>query len=86
MYAKLFFLLVFASVFFTSCLIEEKALSTSYSDNNKEYEIDYLFEFEGVDVYRFQDRGNYVYLTIPSSNVTSIAIDSTAQRVVTIGR
>ena len=33
------------------------------SQNNKTYEVDYLFEHDGCKVYRFYDRGNYVYFT-----------------------
>jgi hypothetical protein len=38
-------------------------LQTKESENNKTYEVDYLFEHDGCKVYRFYDRGNYVYFT-----------------------
>ena len=38
-------------------------LQTKESENNKTYDVDYLFEHDGCKVYRFYDRGNYVYFT-----------------------
>lgn len=61
-----------------------KPLSKAPSDNNKSYEVSYLFEHEGCKVYRFQDMGNYVYFTNCKGNVTAINPDSTKKRVETI--
>ena len=44
-----------------------------------------LFQHDGVKVYRFRDRGNYVYFTT-RGDVTSIHADSTKQRTITIHR
>jgi hypothetical protein len=38
-------------------------LKTQEPENNQTYKVDYLFEHEGCKVYRFYDRGNYVYFT-----------------------
>lgn len=38
-------------------------LQTKESENNKTYDVDYLFEHDGCKVYRFYDRGNNVYFT-----------------------
>jgi len=38
-------------------------LTEGKSQNNKTYEVDYLFEHDGCKVYRFYDKGNYVYFT-----------------------
>lgn len=38
-------------------------LQTGPSQNNKTYEVEYLFEHEGCRVYRFRDFGNWVYYT-----------------------
>ncbi|MEP7372569.1 MAG: DUF4884 domain-containing protein [Chitinophagaceae bacterium] len=38
-------------------------LQTKESENNKTYNVDYLFEHDGCKVYRFYDHGNYVYFT-----------------------
>jgi hypothetical protein len=38
-------------------------LKEGRSENNKTYEVDYLFEHGGCKVYRFYDRGHYVYFT-----------------------
>lgn len=47
---------------FTSCSISQP-LSSEPSQNNVTYTVQYLFEHEGCKVYRFYDRGNYVYFT-----------------------
>ena len=36
-------------------------LQTRESENTETYEVDYLFEHDGGKLYRFYDRGNYVY-------------------------
>lgn len=38
-------------------------LETIPSQNNETYTVQYLFEHEGCKVYRFYDKGNYVYFT-----------------------
>ncbi|WP_315817909.1 DUF4884 domain-containing protein [Paraflavitalea speifideaquila] len=47
---------------FTSCSIS-RPLRDEPSNNNETYKVQYLFEHEGCKVYRFYDRGNYVYFT-----------------------
>lgn len=68
---------------FTSCA--SIPLQTRESENNSTYTVSYLFEHDGCKVYRFFDRGNYVYFTT-RGDVTSIKADSTAQRTVTINK
>jgi len=41
----------------------QRPLTTSRSDNNRTYTVDFLFEHDGCKVYRFYDAGNYVYFT-----------------------
>ena len=53
------------------------------AENNQTYEVSYLFEHDGVKVYRFLDLGNYVYFTT-RGDVTSIKNDSTEERTITI--
>mgnify|MGYP002238034028 CR=1 FL=1 len=53
--------------------------------NNSTYTVSYLFEHDGCKVYRFYDKGNYVYFTT-RGDVTSITNDSTAQRTITINK
>ena len=53
-------------------------LKSGKSENNQTYEVSYLFEHDGVKVYRFLDLGNYVYFTT-RGDVTSIKNDSTRQ-------
>jgi len=56
-----------------------KPVATEASYNNKDYKVDYLFEHDGCKVYRFYDRGNYIYFT--NCNGEAIAqTDSTAIR------
>ena len=50
-----------------------------------EITVSYLFEHDGCKVYRFYDKGNYVYFTT-RGDVTSITNDSTAQRTITINK
>ncbi|MCD7899431.1 MAG: DUF4884 domain-containing protein [Bacteroides sp.] len=61
---------------FYSCF-SGQALVSRDSDNNRTYTVDYLFEHDGCKVYRFYDRGNYVYFTNCRGNVISISNDST---------
>lgn len=56
-------------------------LQTKESENNKTYDVDYLFEHEGCKVYRFYDRGNYVYFTnCNGSGEVIVKTDSTEVR------
>lgn len=57
-----------------------KPLAKGPSDNNKTYEVEYLFEHDGCKVYRFFDYGNYVYFTNCEGNTTAIGSDSLAHR------
>lgn len=47
---------------FASCSIS-RPLRSEPSQNNDTYTVQYLFEHDGCKVYRFYDRGNYVYFT-----------------------
>ena len=67
---------------FFSCKIIQKPVSSMSPNDNKTYQVDYLFEHEGCKVYRFVDHGNYVYFTNCNGDVTSIENDSTHTRVV----
>lgn len=84
MKASLFYtgLISLCSMIFSSCgvgiPIQNKA-----PQNNDTYTISYLFEHDGVKVYRFYDMGNYVYFTT-KGEVTSINNDSTAQRTIVV--
>lgn len=53
------------------------------SPEQRQLYLSYLFEHDGVKVYRFYDMGNYVYFTT-KGEVTSIKNDSTAQRTIVI--
>lgn len=77
---KVIFLASFPMVF-NSCLVLRKPIETRVPQNNRSYQVDYLFEHDGCKVYRFMDKGNYVYFTNCSGNVTSISRDSTKTRI-----
>lgn len=66
----------------SSCYPPSIPLKQGKAENNETYKISYLFEHDGVKVYRFTDRGNDVYFTT-KGDVTSIKNDSTAKRTVT---
>lgn len=73
----LFFLIIAG----TSCIIRRPVASFT-PENNRTYNIHYLFEHDGCRVYRFQDMRNYVYFTNCTGDVTSIQRDSTEVRAV----
>ena len=61
-------------------------ISKTVSENNKTYQVEYLFEHDGCKVYRFFDRGYYVYFTNCQGEVTSVKADSTKVQTVNIVR
>jgi hypothetical protein len=52
-------------------------------ENNKTYEVEFLFEHEGCKVYRFRDLGNYVYFTNCKGDVTNVNSDTTQIKTIT---
>ncbi len=68
---------------FQSCY-SGRPLIEAPSQNNKTYEVSYLFEHDGCKVYRFYDRGNCVYFTNCKGNITAINTDSTKNTVQTV--
>lgn len=76
-------LLFLCTMTFSSCGIAGIPIQNEAPQNNDSYTISYLFEHDGVKVYRFYDMGNYVYFTT-KGEVTSIKNDSTAQRTIVI--
>ena len=77
-----FFALFFCITGLISCY-SGIPLQSGKSENNRTYEVSYLFEHDGIKVYRFFDMGNYVYFTT-RGDVTSIKNDSTGERTITI--
>jgi len=76
---------VFFALSLHSCLIG-RPITSSAPDNNKTYEVDYLFEHDGCKVYRFQDGSRYVYFTNCKGDVTSFGNDSTQIPVMNVIR
>lgn len=66
-------------LFLVSGCATQIPLHEGKSQNNKTYEVDYLFEHDGCKVYRFYDRGNYVYFT-NCRGETIVKTDSTEVR------
>lgn len=75
-------LLTLFVIVFISCVSIRQPVATLAPDNNKAYQVDYLFEHDGCKVYRFLDMGQYVYFTNCTGDVTSIKKDSTETRVI----
>ncbi len=63
---------------FTGCFVQQP-VKEEITKNNQDYTVDYLFEHEGCKVYRFYDRGKYVYFT----NCSGEAIAKTDSTTVT---
>ena len=58
-----------------------QAISTSKPANNTDYEVSFLFEYDGCKVYRFLDHGYTVYFTNCTGETTAITGDSTAMKI-----
>jgi hypothetical protein len=82
---KSYFLPAFISVatLFTSCKIQEP-ISTNTPVNNNSYQVDFLFEYDGCKVYRFQDRGDYIYFTNCNNETTAFINDSTFIKTISV--
>lgn len=78
-----YFSIILLSIVMVSCYTQ-KPLEKSAPDNNETYKVEYLFEHDGCKVYRFHDRGNYIYFTNCTGNVTAISNDSIKERRFTI--
>lgn len=60
-----------------------RPVSSHIPENNQNYVVDFLFEHDGCRVYRFYDRGNYVYFTNCFGDINSVVNDSTVIRTIT---
>lgn len=76
-------IVLLAALMFTGCYVRQP-LQTTPAQNNYTYDVDYLFDHDGVRVYRFYDGGRYVYFTSPSTIVTAVQSDSTETVVPTL--
>jgi Domain of unknown function (DUF4884) len=43
--------------------IYQRPVFTKTASNNKDYKVSFLFEHDGCKVYRFEDRGEFIYFT-----------------------
>ena len=60
---------ILLSVMFVSCT--KPGHSVLPNDNRADFEIEYLFECDGVKMYRFFDNGCYRYFTTGNGRMTS---------------
>jgi hypothetical protein len=80
-------LILIVSFEFFSCARQiQIPISKVTPENNKTYQVDFLFEHDGCKVYRFLDYGNFVYFTNCNGNITSIKSDSTEARTINVIR
>jgi len=56
------------AILFTSC--KREALRNDKT-NNKDFQVDFLFEHNGIKMYRFFDEGHYHYFTSKNETITS---------------
>jgi hypothetical protein len=73
-------MLLIASAILASCSIQ-KPISKTSPENNRSYDVEYLFEHDGCKVYRFRDMGQFIYFTNCQGNVTAVKNDSVQIRV-----
>lgn len=62
---KKFLILFFALLLLSSC---KKEAQEVFSTTNSEIRVDFLFEVDGIKVYRFYDNGHFVYFTNRTGN------------------
>ena len=60
----------------TGCYVKRMPIYSKNASNNDDYKVNYLFSHDGCSVYRFLDKGNYVYFTNCDGNAY-IRTDST---------
>ena len=68
---------------FTSC-VSQKPISSVTPANNKTYQVDFLFEYDGCKIYRFADYGNYIYFSNCGNETTSFINDSTFIKTISV--
>ncbi|MBN1924684.1 MAG: DUF4884 domain-containing protein [Prolixibacteraceae bacterium] len=78
---KSFIPIVLLFILATSCY-SRRPIFSDRPANNKTYEVEYLFEYDGCKVYRFYDNGNYVYFTNCRGEAISFSNDSINTRIV----
>lgn len=83
--SSLFCLLVCVAIFTTSCMIQQP-ISTNTPVNNSTYQVDFLFEYDGCKVYRFHDRGDYIYYTNCNNQTTAVINDSTIIKTFSVNK
>ncbi len=75
----------FLFVLLQSC-VTQTPLQRAQSDNNQSYVVEYLFEHDGCKMYRFFDRGNYVYFSNCNNEISNITSDSTSVKTIPLVR
>jgi Domain of unknown function (DUF4884) len=75
-FSKSLFILFCILFCMQSCSIQ-MPVSSNKAKNNKDYQVDFLFEHDGCKVYRFLDMGYYIYFTSCNGETTRLQSDST---------
>ncbi len=60
--------LILGMVMLTGCIHEPQ--STEHTGKNDEFQVEYLFEKDGIKMYRFMDGGHYHYFTTNGQTMT----------------
>ena len=80
---KLLVAAIFLLLILASCRIQ-KPISRQEADNNKTYNVQYLFEHDGCKVYRFYDRGRFVYFTNCRGEAISTTDSTTVRNSISV--
>lgn len=79
-----FYVLIFCTTLTTFSACEEPTfqspVSTKTAENNKDYNVAFLFEHDGCKVYRFRDHGEFIYFTSCNGETTKALTDTTGVR------
>ena len=75
--------IISVAALFTSCA-SQRPISSVTPVNNKTYQVDFLFEYDGCKVYRFADLGNYIYFSNCGNETTAVINDSTFIKTVSV--
>jgi Domain of unknown function (DUF4884) len=78
-FSKSLFVAFFVLCTMSSCTIQ-MPVSKNKAANNKDYEVAFLFEHDGCKVYRFEDRGQFIYFTSCNGETIKLQTDSTGTR------
>jgi Domain of unknown function (DUF4884) len=73
-------LVVFATFIALQSCVVQRPVSTKTASNNKDYNVSFLFEHDGCKVYRFNDRGEFIYFTSCNGETSKAHADTSGIR------